>query len=263
MTLQVWSGQTGYPGDPDYLDFHKKYYRSALRYWRVTDVQGDMGAKQPYVAAWAQSKTEVHAEHFVNALAIRLRYRRSETTRPPLLCLPFDTELFGHWWFEGPMFLEHVSRRVHAHPELAMGTVSDCLGQIPPTTKIAVPESSWGKNGTDEVWMNPDTVWTWEREYGLERRMERLLEKHGHREHDTTMQRLISNAIRQLMLAQASDWQFLMTNFTAREYATMRFHSHASDCEKLCTLVEKYAISAKLTDEEEAYLDECERRDVA
>ncbi|MCX6139897.1 MAG: DUF1957 domain-containing protein, partial [Candidatus Kapabacteria bacterium] len=246
IALQVWSGESGYPGDPDYLDFHKKYFRSALRYWRVTDVKGDMGMKQPYVPEWAENKAKSHALHFLNILEVALKHRMATTDRLPTLCLPFDTELFGHWWFEGPAFLENVLRGIHASPFLSTTTASEQLDKVLPACEIALPESSWGKNGNDSVWMNPENQWTWEKEYQLERRMRLLFEKHPVRTWDATMRRIAKNAIRQLLLLQASDWQFLISTFSAKEYAEMRFHNHLEDARRLCDLVERYGVSRKL-----------------
>ncbi len=261
VALQVWSGESGYPGDPDYLDFHKKYFRSGVRYWRVTDSKGDMGLKQPYVPEWAINKARTHAAHFVDILEVSVKHRMAETDRVPTLCLPFDTELFGHWWFEGPVFLEHVIRGVSASSLLKTSTASERLDQVQPSCEIALPESSWGKNGNDSVWMNPETQWTWEKEYLLERRMRLLFEKHPVRTWDATLRRIAKNAVRQLLLLQSSDWQFLISTFSAKEYAEMRFHNHLEDAKRLCDLVERYGVSRKLRGADESLLTACELRD--
>jgi len=261
IALQVWSGSSGYPGDPDYLDFHKKYFRSALRYWRVTDVKGDMGLKQPYVPQWAEAKAKDHAEHFVGILEVAVGHRMATSGRVPTLCLPFDTELFGHWWFEGPIFLEHVLRGIHNSSLLSASTASERLDATQPACEIALPESSWGKNGDDSVWMNPENQWTWEKEYLLERRMRLLFEKHPIRTWDETMRRIAKNAIRQLLLVQASDWQFLISTFSAKDYAEMRFHNHLEDAKQLCELAERYGVSRKIRQEDEDHLASCEKRD--
>ncbi len=261
IALQVWSGETGYPGDPDYLDFHKKYFRSSHRFWRVTDVRADMAFKQVYVPEWAKSKTATHAQHFVEILEVAAKHRLSVTDAPPTICLPFDTELFGHWWFEGPMFLEHVLRGIHASEVLSSRTASEQLYAVNPLCEISLPESSWGKNGNDTVWMNPETSWTWEKEYQLERRMRLLFEKHPVRTWDATCARIARNAIRQLLLAQASDWQFLISTFSAKEYAEMRFHNHHADAMRCCDLLERYAVSRRFTKADATYLNECEERD--
>jgi len=261
IAMQVWSGDTGYPGDPDYLDFHKKYFRSAMRYWRVTDNKADMQYKQVYEPQWAEDRVKEHAAHFVRILEVSNQHRRSEVDREPVICLPFDTELFGHWWFEGPYFLEHVLRGIAASPMVETATASEAVERQAPSCVIELPESSWGRNGTHEVWMNDDVQWTWEREYRLEYRLRMLHEKHASKNWDATMRRIVMNAYRQLFLAQASDWQFLISTFSSKEYAEMRFHNHAEDTAALCDMAERYATSRSITSEDEALLEACEQRD--
>lgn len=261
IALQVWSGSSGYPGDPDYLDFHKKYSQSAMRYWRVTDNQADMQYKQPYMHEWASSKAQIHASHFVNILNTTVQYRLSETQRIPTVCLPFDTELFGHWWFEGPEFLEHVLREIHHSQLLTTTTTSQRKDAAYVACEVALPESSWGKNGNHDVWINEETMWTWEKEYNLEHRIRMLVEKHPAHTWNAEVERVLLNVFRQLLLAQASDWQFLITNQSAKDYATMRFHNHVEDALLLCTLAEKLMSGGKPTPREQEHVDTCEERD--
>jgi 1,4-alpha-glucan branching enzyme len=261
IALQVWSGQTGYPGDPDYLDFHKKYYRSALRYWRVTDNKADMQFKQPYVPQWAENRARDHAAHYVDILEVSVKHRMNLVVTPPTVCLPFDTELFGHWWFEGPVFLEGVIRGIHASDVLRTTTASEQLQIVGPDRVIGLPESSWGRNGTHEVWMNPEVQWTWEKEYHLEHRIRMLVEKSPPAMWDATMRRIMINVFRQLLLAQASDWQFLITTFSSKEYAEMRFHNHISDAQHLCDMAERYRSLQTFTKEDDDFVTTCEGRD--
>jgi len=261
IALQVWSGKSGYPGDPDYLDFHKKFHRSSLRYWRVTDHQADMAYKQAYMPEWAAARVRDHAAHFVNVLEVAVGHRRSTVDREPVVCLPFDTELFGHWWFEGIDFLEHVLRGIHASATLGMSTASEEMDRVRPSCEVALPESSWGRGGGHDVWMNPDTQWTWEKEYALEHRMRMLSEKHPMATWDATMRRIMMNALREMLLAQASDWQFLITNFSARDYATMRFHNHADEAMRFCDMAERYMVSSKLQTSDLDLLRTTEERD--
>ncbi len=107
--LQVWSGDTGYPADGNYLDFHKKRWPGGHRYWQVTLAQSEMEHKQPYYPEEAQARTLVHAEHFADLVTASLQGVIDER-QPPILASLFDAELFGHWWFEGPLWLEQVAR---------------------------------------------------------------------------------------------------------------------------------------------------------
>ena len=107
--LQVWSGNGGYPGDANYLDFHKKRFPGGHRYWQVTGPKIDMAYKTPYYPEKAAALTRGHAEHFVSLVFDSLKGSFHGPV-PPILTSPFDAELFGHWWFEGPLWLEHVAR---------------------------------------------------------------------------------------------------------------------------------------------------------
>lgn len=260
IALQVWSGTTGYPGDADYLDFHKKYFRSSMRYWRVTDNTADMQHKQAYVWEWAAQRAEKHAAHYAAILTATVAHRRTTCAREPVVALPFDTELFGHWWFEGPIFLEHVLRNLAASSVDRAVTAHEAYQRSEPSAVVALPESSWGRNGTHEVWMNPDVHWLWEREYRLEYRLRMFHEKHRGSGGDATVQRILTNAWRECFLAQASDWPFLISTFSSREYAEKRIYHHAEDCERLCDIAERYCATGTLQADDETFVHDCEER---
>ncbi len=259
--LQVWSGTTGYPGDPDYLDFHKKFSNSALRYWRVTDNKADMAHKQPYVPEWAGDRAREHGRHYAELIERTVAERQGQTQGPVVLTLPFDTELFGHWWFEGPIFLEEVLRQVHASPLVSCTTLAEGYDAVQPGCLIALPESSWGRDGDHSVWMNDQTQWTWEREYQLEYRLRALFEKHPRQHWTPQMTALARTIIREVLLAQASDWQFLISTQSARDYAEMRIHNHIEDARTCCDIFERLAVTGQMDAESQAYLAELDTRD--
>ncbi len=259
--LQVWSGSTGYPGDADYLDFHKKFMNSALRYWRVTDNQADMAHKQPYVPEWAVNRAREHGRHYAQMIVETLQQRYRSGSSRAVLTLPFDTELFGHWWFEGPVFLEETLRALHASPHTRAMTLGECHDEVQPDCLVALPESSWGRDGDHSVWMNVDTQWTWEREYKLEFQVRSLLEKHPQSRWSAEMRRVARTMMRELLLAQASDWQFLISTFSARDYAEMRFHNHVEDAKRCCDIFEWLAVTETLSHQDGAFLDELAARD--
>lgn len=259
--LQVWSGSTGYPGDADYLDFHKKFSNSALRYWRVTDNKADMAHKQPYVPQWAGNRAREHGRHYADMIVETLLQRRRSGSATAVLTLPFDTELFGHWWFEGPLFLEEVLRTLHASPHTATITLGECHDAVNPDCLVALPESSWGRDGDHSVWMNDDTQWTWQKEYQLEFQVRSLMEKHPQARWSGEMRRVARTMMRELLLAQASDWQFLISTYSARDYAEMRFHNHVEDAKRCCDIFERLAVTGNLSQDEVAYLDELDARD--
>ncbi len=108
-SVQVWSGDQGYPGDANYLEFHKKRWPGGNRYWRITGAKIDLGLKQPYDPAIALERTREHAKHFVRITTETLERYGKNGAAASILTAPFDAELFGHWWFEGPEWLKNVA----------------------------------------------------------------------------------------------------------------------------------------------------------
>ncbi len=258
--LQVWSGEHGYPGDPAYLDFHKKRFPGGHRYWAVTHPRADLAHKQVYDADAAAARAPAHAEHFVSLLARVLSDAAARQDGPAVVCAMFDTELFGHWWFEGPQFLGAVLDRLHAS-EVAPTTAGAWLERHPPEEVVALPEGSWGDGGGHQVWLNEHTRWTWTPVHEAERRLEALAHEAAGLARDPVLERLLSQGARELLLLEASDWQFLITTFAARDYAELRLTQHAADFQRLAGLVEQRLRGGSLSSEDEAFVAECERRD--
>lgn len=261
VAMQVWSGESGYPGDPAYLDFHKKHWSSGLRYWRVTDNKADMMYKLLYVPEWIDKKTELHAFHFVKSVEQTVTNWAATTGKFATLCTPFDTELFGHWWFEGPQFLKAVLRGLHYSPYVNTVTASQQLDTVRPRSVAATIEGSWGRNGNHEVWMGNDTKWTWEIIYRDEITLTALIEKVKNSPKNPAVERIVKQAIRELMLLHSSDWQFLISTVSAKDYAEMRFSFHHSDFLLLCEMAEKYIGTKKrLTKPDKEFLDDIEKK---
>ena len=228
-TLQVWSRENGYPGDFQYLEFHKKHFPGGLRFWRITDASGDLGKKQPYDPAIAAEHTRLQARHFAELLRDTLRAAASDG--PAMVCSPYDAELFGHWWFEGPMWLEQVMREL-VSVGVTPVTLGEALERVPPIGPVSLPEGSWGEGGDHRVWLNPDTEWTWDRVYAAETEWAAQLRR------DTTgdARRVLAQATRELLLLQASDWQFLITTWAARDYAERRVAEHYAEFKRLAEM---------------------------
>lgn len=259
-SMKVWSGEHGYPGDGDYLDFHKKHLPGELRYWRVTGPRVELGDKQVYQPDWAEAKLRDHAGNFLWTIKETLRPQPHPGGRLPVLCAPFDAELFGHWWHEGPRFLTHALRWIHQDPEIEMLSGTEYLARYSPETALALPEGSWGAGGGHWVWMNDDTLWTWEKVYDAELDLRALLHDHGYG-HDPAMRAIVEQAMRELLLLQASDWQFLITTWSARDYAGERLAFHHGDCKRLANMARRYARGEWIAQEEWDYLGACQDRD--
>jgi 1,4-alpha-glucan branching enzyme len=258
--VQVWSGDMGYPGDGNYLDFHKKRWPGGHRYWQVTHVKADLALKTPYYPERAAARTRDHAEHFVTVVKAALGDSLN-ADNPPILTSPFDAELFGHWWYEGPMWLEHVAR-AFAREDVPINLIacSDYLKKHPSPGYLALQEGSWGKNGTNEVWLNPDTAWTWTHIYPAEAKVRDVATEGKWKDGDLG-ERIAKQLCRELLLLESSDWQFLITTEAAADYAIKRFNTHLEQFDAVSAAWDEFAAGGALDPATEASLKEIEERD--
>ncbi len=216
---QVWSASQGYPGDPFYREFHRKDERSGLRYWRVTGTT-DLGDKAEYDVARAAERVRSHADHFCTSVRAELAAHRDATARDGLVVTTFDSELFGHWWFEGIDWLGLVLRDLGPMATTAAGS----LDAEPPRERIALAEGSWGKNNDHTTWLAPQTQWMWD---GITEAASRVRAVADAPPRDALRKRAADHALRELLLLESSDWPFLVTTGQAGDYASERFRSHA------------------------------------
>ncbi len=245
--IQVWSADWGYPGEYDYREFHKKDAISGLQYWRVSGTQVDLGFKDAYHPDWAQGKVVEHARHFAWLASDRLNNYNKETGNYGLISSNYDTELFGHWWFEGVEWIKQVLRHLAEDPKVELVTASEFIEEYPPSEVLHIPESSWGMGGTHWTWDNHDTHWMWGPIHAAELRMEKLVEKYPDPDEDA--QAVLNMAARELLLLQSSDWPFLVTTGQAREYAIRRFTRHVERFEALAQSLESGQPDRQLADE--------------
>jgi 1,4-alpha-glucan branching enzyme len=235
--MQVWSRDAGYPGDQWYMEFHKKHFPGGLRYWRVTSARTDLGAKLLYDPERAAERTRSHADHFVGLLRDVLASAADRMKAPGIACSPYDTELFGHWWFEGPRWLEEVFTRL-SQSGIEAVDCAEYLQQRPPADAISLQEGSWGEGGDHRVWLNRDTEWTWERLYGVEEEFWAAA-REANQDTRPAVRRVLAQSARELLLLQSSDWQFLITTWAARDYAEARFTEHYTNVTRLLQMLRR------------------------
>jgi len=258
--VQVWSGDSGYPGDGTYLDFHKKRWPGGHRYWRVTGPRVDMGDKQPYYPHEAAERVKSHAANYVHLVWEALQPGFNDSI-PPILCSPFDAELFGHWWFEGIWWLEAVARTVHDYNTgIQLISCSEYIDRYPRAGFIAMHEGSWGAEGNNHVWMNPETSWTYTHIYPAELYTREVCTA-GHWVHTELGKRIMQQLCRELLLLESSDWQFLITTGAARDYAEIRFLTHNDQFNEVKAIWQTFESSGSITPAQETRLAEIERRD--
>ena len=242
--LIVWSGEHGYPGDANYLEFHKRRFPSGHRYWAVTSPKSDLGDKTEYFRNRALEKTEEHAVHFVNTIAGVLNRHR-------------------HWWFEGPEFLAHVLRKIKDSEGIEITGLSDFAASQESVKPADLLEGSWGMGGNHYVWMNEQTAWTWPIIYAAEEKMLTLMKAwRAHPDRQAPeIEAVLKQAARELLLLTASDWQFLITTNSARDYAERRFRGHARDFSRLAELVGRMQDGTAVDDADRLFLTQCLQRD--
>jgi 1,4-alpha-glucan branching enzyme len=239
---QVWSAEAGYPGDYEYREFYKDvgwelpldYLRPYLgdgmrrnlgiKYFRVTGKVG-LGDKQPYDRQRGLEKAAMHAGHFLERRQQQVREQAGRMDRPPIVVSPYDAELFGHWWFEGPDFLNFLFRKMHFDQDVIKPiTPPEYLDRFPDCEVVQPPMSTWGAKGYAEVWLNTSNDWIYPH---LDMAAEHMVELARRFETPNDLERrALNQAARELLLAQASDWAFIMKTGTTVEYAKKRTRDH-------------------------------------
>jgi 1,4-alpha-glucan branching enzyme len=239
--LQVWSADHGYPGDFGYREFHKKDSVSGLQYWRVSGAGVDLGEKSVWHPQAAFRQTALHADHFCALVRGQLNGYLDRAGKTGIVAAAYDTELFGHWWFEGVEWLAGVIERLERDPEITITAAGSYVDAAPPEDVISLPESSWGQQGNHFTWYNADVAWMWPIIHDGERRMERLVEQHLTA--DARLAPVLAQCARELLLLESSDWPFLVTTGQAGEYAIERFRGHVERFERLAAIAEAGAPS--------------------
>jgi 1,4-alpha-glucan branching enzyme len=230
-------------------DGHRKF--TGIKYHRIT---GRTPHKEYYVPGWAHGAADHHAGDFVSNRIKQFSHLLDVTNIDPIILTPFDAELFGHWWYEGPIFLNFVIRKaVYDQKVFQLATPSAYLEKHDTLQVISPSPSSWGNKGFWEVWLDQSNAWIYPHLHAAARRMTemaRVVAKTPTR----WKERVLRQMARELLLAQASDWAFLMKTGTAKDYATKRTRDHILRFTRLYDL-----LKGDILDEE--FLTLCESRD--
>ncbi|MFL6373089.1 MAG: glycoside hydrolase family 57 protein [Pyrinomonadaceae bacterium] len=303
---QVWSAEVGYPGNAVYREFYRDIGWDApldylkphlhadaerrhlgLKYHRITGRDVPQNKKEPYIPVLARNQAAADASHFV-AERVTQAHELLATFEghPPLVVSPYDAELYGHWWYEGPQFLDFFFKKVHFdQDDIACISPGDFLDIGIPIQVQQPTASSWGENGYYKVWLNEKNSWMYPYQHDAERRMTDLAnrfrvptsdsqadeKKPGARD-SQLITRLLAQAARELLLAESSDWAFQIYQGTTVQYSTRRFESHIQRFNMLADMLESSppyhagvdAASADevvLPQEQRDLLTEIERRD--
>ncbi len=187
-----------------------------------------MSQKEPYSPRQAEEKAAQHAGNFMFNRQHQVLHLSSMMERPPIIVAPYDAELFGHWWFEGPMWLDFLIRKIAFDQDLIeLVTPSDYLRRFP-CNQVATPcSSSWGNKGYHEVWLCEANDWIYRHLHMAAGMMVSMANRR--RDAGGLLRRALNQAARELMLAQSSDWAFIMSTGTMVEYAVNRTKTHLSN----------------------------------
>lgn len=238
---QVWSAIEGYPGDYNYREFyrdvgfdldyeyikpyiHKDGIRinTGIKYYRIT---GRTDQKEPYNPDWAREKAAEHAGNFMFNREKQVEYIYDIIKKKPIVVSPYDAELFGHWWYEGPQFLDYLFRKIYYDQKtIKTTTPSEYLERFPRNQVLTPSMSSWGWKGYCEVWLEGSNDWIYRHLHKASERMAELVNSYPNA--DGLLKRALNQALRELLLAQSSDWAFIMKTGTVVQYAVKRTKDH-------------------------------------
>ena len=238
----VWSSKEGYPGDFNYREFYrdvgfdldfdyvKPYIHDSgvriftgMKYYSIT--APGLEDKEPYNEQAALEKAAEHAGNFMFNREKQIDYLSELMDRPPLVVSPYDAELFGHWWYEGPEFLNFLLRKIHYDQDTIKTITPSEYLQGFPKNQVASPSfSSWGYKGYCEFWLEGSNDWIYRH---LHKAAERMIElANENPQSEGLRRRALKQAARELLLAQSSDWAFIMKTQTMVEYAVERTTRH-------------------------------------
>jgi len=237
VAYRVWSPKSGYPGKPWYRDFHTFDHPTGLRPMRVTSKRTPSELKRPYDPERAARAAFDDAVDFVDVVRGRLIALADQRDgKPATVVAAYDTELFGHWWHEGPLWLEHVLKllpEAGVHVTTLSGAIAD--GAV---AGAATPgPGSWGSGKDWRVWSGPQVADVVKQHDALQDRFVGLVEKRVTSHNDVARDPVSDQLARQLLLALSSDWAFMVTKDSAAGYARDRAHGHLSDFARIAEAV--------------------------
>jgi 1,4-alpha-glucan branching enzyme len=267
LSRKIWDASIGYPGDADYREFYRdiaferewEYLAphletnqirvdTGLKYYRIT---GRTDQKEHYVRERAKAKIQLHAKDFVKTLETYLKEKQEQSPASNPIVLAFDAELFGHWWFEGPEWLEAL---LTSNPQnidfLTPSTYIKKHGQQLNASQVTF--STWGRNGYGDTWLNEKNEWIYRLMHRLEKDLIHCITKY--QTVDRLQERVLNQMTREWFLLTASDWAFMIDRGNYENYAIQRMKEHVQRFDLLMEMLKSHEISEKLLSEiEEEY----------
>ncbi|MBX7430651.1 glycoside hydrolase family 57 protein [Mycobacterium sp. Y57] len=237
VSYRVWSPRSGYPGHSAYRDFHTYDHLTGLKPARVTGRNVPSDAKAPYDPDRADAAVDRHVADFVDTVRRRLVAETARIGRPAHVIAAFDTELFGHWWYEGPVWLERVLRALPA-AGIRVGTLADAVAEGYVGAPVDLPPGSWGSGKDWQVWageqvadlvqLNSDVVDT------ALSTVDKALTQSASPGAPAPRDVVADQILRETLLTVSSDWPFMVSKDSAADYARYRAHLHAHATREIC-----------------------------
>ncbi len=262
---QVWSSINGYPGDFNYrewyrdigydapYDYIKPYIAcngarvpTGIKYYRIT---GKNCEKDYYNLQWAQDSINKQAGHFFDSREKQITEAANFTQNPPIVLCPYDAELYGHWWYEGPDWLYTLFKKIYYDKcDFDLITPSEYIDKYPQMQLCTPCRSSWGANGYSEVWLNQSNDYVHRHLHVAGDKMVELANLFPDEPKDSLKRKALNQCARELLLAQSSDWLFIITNGTMVDYAKKRIKDHIGRFSKLYQQIKDDKIDKKFLD---------------
>ena len=262
---QVWSSVCGYPGDYNYREFYRdigydadyEYIKpyityngvrvnTGIKYHRITGKTED---KDIYNIQWAMDSAERQAGHFFDSRQSQIKNLSKYMQTPPIILCPYDAELFGHWWYEGPYWLYILFKKIYYDKsDFKLITPSEYIDKYPEMQQCTPCRSSWGANGYSEVWLNELNDYSIRHLHICGDRMIELANEFAN-EKDKIKIKALNQCARELLLAQSSDWNFIITNGTMVDYAKRRIKDHVGRFTKLYYQLKENNIDTKFLED--------------
>jgi 1,4-alpha-glucan branching enzyme len=194
-----------------------------IKYYKIT---GATNFKDPYMRRWALERAADHAGNFLFNREKQVEWLAGVfQDRKPIIVAPYDAELYGHWWFEGPNWIDYLIRKtVFDQKTVRLITPMEYLRENPKCQVSTPSTSSWGYKGYSEVWLERSNDWIYRHLHKTAERMVELAQAFPHSE--GALRRALNQAARETLLAQSSDWAFIMKTGSHVEYAVRRTKEH-------------------------------------
>ena len=254
-TLPVWSSKDGFPGNPAYREFHKdlgwelpaselkkKGIPSrrplGLKFHKITNNRDSLDKKEFYIEDEAIKKVEEDADSYLLSRSKQLRNLSLSSSFDPILTAPFDAELFGHWWYEGPKFIEHILNKSTKY-SIKLTNLKEILLQKPNLQICDPSPSSWGQGGYHDYWLNDKNAWIVPE---ITKAGAIFIELSNQEFNDEFSIRLLKQAARELLLSESSDWSFILRAGTTTELAKERINRHLFRFWKLIDMIKKNSV---------------------